>query len=118
MSTQIGQYEILSELGAGGMGVVYRALDMDLQREVALKRLRSEFAASPAVLERFRREAQLQGRLNHPNIAQLYSLAQTPDAFCIVMELIDGVALKTLIPMSWQEAVPILLQALDGLGYA
>ncbi len=118
MNTLLGQYEILSELGSGGMGVVYRALDIELQREVALKRLRSEFAASPAVLERFRREAQLQGRLNHPNIAQLYSLAQTPDAFCIVMELIDGVALKTLIPMSWQKAVPILLQALDGLGYA
>ncbi len=118
MNTLLGQYEILSELGSGGMGVVYRALDLELQREVALKRLRSEFAASPAVLERFRREAQLQGRLNHPNITQLYSLAQTPDAFCIVMELIDGVALKTLIPMSWQKAVPILLQALDGLGYA
>jgi TonB family protein len=118
MKTLLGQYEILSELGSGGMGVVYRALDIELQREVALKRLRSEFAASPAVLERFRREAQLQGRLNHPNIAQLYSLAQTPDAFCIVMELIEGVALKTLIPMSWQEAGPILLQVLDGLGYA
>jgi serine/threonine protein kinase/TPR repeat protein len=118
MKTLLGQYEILSELGSGGMGVVYRALDIELQRTVALKRLRSEFAASPAVLERFRREAQLQGRLNHPNIAQLHSLAQTPDAFCIVMELIEGVALKALIPMSWQEAGPILLQVLDGLGYA
>jgi serine/threonine protein kinase len=118
MSAQIGQYAILSELGAGGMGVVYRALDVDLQREVALKRLRSEFAASPAVLERFRREAQLQGRLNHPNIAQLHSLVQTPDAFCIVMEFIEGVVLKDLVPLPWQQAVPILLQALSGLGYA
>ena len=118
MSTRIAQYEILSELGAGGMGVVYRALDVDLQREVALKRLRSEFAASAAVLERFRREAQLQGRLNHPNIVQLHSLVQTSDAFCIVMEFIEGVVLKDLVPLPWQQAAPILLQALDGLGYA
>jgi serine/threonine protein kinase len=118
MPTQIAQYQILSELGSGGMGVVYRALDLDLQREVALKRLRSEFAASPAVLERFRREAQLQGRLTHPNIAQLYSLMQTPEAFCIVMEYIDGVVLKSVLPLHWRHVVPIMLQALDGLGYA
>jgi serine/threonine protein kinase len=118
MPTQIDQYQILSELGSGGMGVVYRALDLDLQREVALKRLRSEFAASPAVLERFRREAQLQGRLIHPNIAQLYSLMQTPEAFCIVMEYIDGVVLKSVLPLTWQQAAPVMLQALDGLGYA
>ena len=57
MSRPIDQYKILSELGAGGMGVVYRALDVSLDREVAIKRLRSEFAASAAVLERFRKEA-------------------------------------------------------------
>ncbi len=118
MSFQIGQYRILSELGAGGMGVVYRALDVQLNREVALKRLRSEFAASPAVLERFRREAQLQGRLNHPNIAQLYALAQTEEAFCIVMEFVDGVTLSKLLPMQWRFATQVILQTLDGLEYA
>jgi serine/threonine protein kinase len=118
MSFQIGQYRILSELGAGGMGVVYRALDVQLNREVALKRLRSEFAASPAVLERFRREAQLQGRLNHPNIAQLYALAQTEEAFCIVMEFVDGVTLSKLLPMHWRFATQVILQTLDGLEYA
>lgn len=118
MGLQIGQYRILSELGAGGMGVVYRALDVQLNREVALKRLRSEFAASPAVLERFRREAQLQGRLNHPNIAQLYALAQTEEAFCIVMEFVDGITLSKLLPMQWRFATQVILQTLDGLEYA
>jgi serine/threonine-protein kinase len=118
MTQQIGQYRILGELGAGGMGVVYRAFDTGLQREVALKRLRSEFAASSAVLDRFRNEAKLQGRLNHPNIAQLYSLAQTHDAFCIVMEFVDGMMVKDLLPLNWEQAASILLQALDALGYA
>jgi serine/threonine protein kinase len=118
MTQQIGQYRILDELGAGGMGIVYRALDTELQREVALKRLRSEFAASDAVLDRFRNEAKLQGRLNHPNIAQLYSLVHTQDAFCIVMEFVDGVMVKDLLPLEWKNAVAILLQVLDALGYA
>ncbi|MGA3035608.1 MAG: serine/threonine-protein kinase [Terracidiphilus sp.] len=118
MTVQIGQYRILEELGAGGMGIVYRALDTQLQREVALKRLRSEFAASPAVLERFRNEAKLQGRMNHPNIAQLYSLVQTQDAFCIVMELVTGVMVKDLIPLQWELAVTVIGETLDALGYA
>lgn len=118
MSQQIGQYRVLGELGAGGMGIVYRALDTELQREVALKRLRSEFAASSAVLERFRNEAKLQGRLNHPNIAQLYSLVQTPDAFCIVMELVDGIVVKDLVPLQWEHAASVLLQVLDALAFA
>ena len=118
MSLQIGQYRVVSELGAGGMGVVYRAVDVQINRDVALKRLRSEFAASPAVLERFRREAQLQGRLNHPNIAQLYSMVQTHDAFCLVMELVDGISLKDLLPLQWRQAAAILIQVLDALGYA
>lgn len=100
------------------MGVVYRALDLDLQREVALKRLRSEFAASPNVLERFQREAQLQARLHHLNIAQLYSVVQTPEAFCLVMEFVEGVVLKSLLPLPWTSAIQIGTQALAGLGYA
>jgi serine/threonine protein kinase len=118
MTQQIGQYRIIEELGAGGMGVVYRALDTELQREVALKRLRSEFAASPAVLERFRNEAKMQSRLNHPNIAQLYSLVQTQDAFCIVMELVDGAMAKDLLPLAWEPASGVIAQTLDALGYA
>jgi serine/threonine protein kinase len=118
MTHQIAQYRILAELGAGGMGIVYRALDTELQREVAIKRLRSEFAAAGVALERFRNEAKLQGKLNHPNIAQLYSLVQTHDAFCLVMELVDGISLKDLLPLPWRQAAAILIQVLDALGYA
>ena len=118
MTQQIGQYRILSELGAGGMGVVYRAVDLLLEREVAIKRLRSEYASSPSVLERFRKEAQLQAKLNHPNIAQLYTLLQDGDSLCIVMEFIDGTVLRNFMPMPWQSAVPVALQILEALDYA
>jgi len=118
MTQQIGQYRILSELGAGGMGVVYRAMDVLLEREVAIKRLRSEYAASPSVLERFRKEAQLQAKLNHPNIAQLYTLLQDGDSLCIVMEYIDGAVLRNFMPMPWESALPVALQILEALDYA
>jgi serine/threonine protein kinase len=118
MTQQIGQYRILGEIGAGGMGVVYRAMDLLLEREVAIKRLRSEYASSPNVLERFRKEAQLQAKLNHPNIAQLYTLLQDGDSLCIVMEFIDGTVLRNFMPMPWQSAVPVILQILEALDYA
>lgn len=118
MSKQIGQYRVLSELGSGGMGVVYRCMDLLLEREVALKRLRSEYAASPSVMERFRKEAQLQAKLNHPNIAQLYTLLQDGDSLCIVMEFVDGAVLRNFMPMVWPSAVPVVLQILEALDYA
>ena len=118
MSKQIGQYRVLSELGSGGMGVVYRCMDLLLEREVAIKRLRSEYAASPSVMERFRKEAQLQAKLNHPNIAQLYTLLQDGDSLCIVMEFVDGAVLRNFMPMAWSSAVPVVLQILEALDYA
>ncbi|MEI9971472.1 MAG: serine/threonine-protein kinase [Ignavibacteriota bacterium] len=118
MTQQIGQYRIVAELGTGGMGVVYRGMDLLLEREVAIKRLRSEYAASPSVLDRFRKEAQLQAKLNHPNIAQLYTLLQDGDSLCIVMEFIDGAVLRSFMPMTWQSAVPVTLQILEALDYA
>ena len=118
MTQQIGQYRILSELGTGGMGVVYRAVDLLLEREVAIKRLRSEYASSATVLERFRKEAQLQAKLNHPNITQLYTLLQDGDSLCIVMEFIDGTVLRNFMPLPWESAVPVVLQILEALDYA
>jgi len=118
MSLKIGPYKIISELGAGGMGVVYRAIDTQVQREVALKRLRSEFAASAAIMSRFRNEAKLQGRLNHPGIAQLYALYQDEVATCIVMELVDGVSLKDLLPLSPAVTALVMRQILHALHYA
>ena len=118
MNRQIGQYRVLSELGTGGMGVVYRAMDLLLEREVAIKRLRSEYASSTNVIDRFRKEARLQAKLNHPNIAQLYALVEDGDSLCIVMELIEGTVLRNFMPLPWQSALPVILQILEALDYA
>jgi serine/threonine protein kinase len=72
--TRIGPYEVTSPLGEGGMGVVFRARDTKLQRDVALKLLPDHFADDPERLARFQREAQVLASLNHPNIAQIYGL--------------------------------------------
>jgi serine/threonine protein kinase len=93
--TRLGSYEIVSPLGAGGMGEVYRARDTTLNREVAIKILPDTFADDPDRLQRFTREAQALAALNHPNIAQVYGLERhdRPDraasAF-IAMELVYG----------------------------
>ncbi|MGA3202010.1 MAG: serine/threonine-protein kinase [Bryobacteraceae bacterium] len=112
------QYKILSELGAGGMGIVYHGVDVLLEREVAIKKLRSEFSRTPDIAERFRREAKIQARLNHPNIAHLYSFFKEGDSFYIVMEFVDGTPLGKLQPMAWQHALVIFLDILEGLEYA
>src|SRR5437660_1058003 len=88
--TRIGTYEIQSSLGEGGMGVVFRALDTKLHREVALKVLPDEFARDADRLSRFQREAELLASLNHPNIAHIYGLEESNNIRCIVMELVDG----------------------------
>ena len=69
----IGHYRIIDKLGEGGMGKVYRAIDVMVEREVAMKALKPELAARPETIDRFRSEAVLLARLNHPSIAQLYS---------------------------------------------
>jgi serine/threonine protein kinase len=112
------QYKILSELGAGGMGIVYHGVDVMLEREVAIKKLRSEFSRTPDIAERFRREAKIQARLNHPNIAHLYSFFKDGDSFYIVMEFVDGIPFSKLMPMPWQQALVVFLEVLEGLEYA
>jgi len=112
------QYKILSELGAGGMGIVYHGVDVMLEREVAIKKLRSEFSRTPDIAERFRREAKIQARLNHPNIAHLYSFFKDGDSFYIVMEFVDGTPFSKLLPMPWQQALVMFLEILEGLEYA
>ena len=102
-NTLIGHYRITSPLGKGGMGEVYLAEDTDLKRRVALKVLPESVRDDPDRLARFRREATAAAQLNHPNIAQIYSIeeADGPEGtsiLLIVMEYVDGVSLKDVIP--------------------
>jgi Tol biopolymer transport system component/predicted Ser/Thr protein kinase len=92
---RIGSYQILSQLGAGGMGEVYRAKDTKLKREVALKVLPEAFAGDPARMARFQREAEVLASLNHPNIAQIYGIEER----ALVMELVPGKTLKGPLPI-------------------
>jgi serine/threonine protein kinase len=112
------QYKILSELGSGGMGIVYHGVDVMLEREVAIKKLRSEFSRTPDIAERFRREARIQARLNHPNIAHLYSFFKDGDSFYIVMEFVDGTPFSKILPLAWPQALVMFLEILEGLEYA
>jgi Tol biopolymer transport system component len=94
----LGGFEIVGVIGAGGMGVVYRARDLKLRREVALKVLPSEFAADAVRLQRFQREAQAVAALNHPNVVTIYSVEESDGIHFLVMELLDGTSLINLIP--------------------
>src|SRR5437870_7443234 len=100
------------------MGVVFRALDTKLQREVALKLLPDHFAADPERLARFQREAQVLASLNHPNIAQIYGLEESGNTRCIVMELVEGETLQERLKrgsIPIDEALPIAKQIAEAL---
>ncbi|MEM7202308.1 MAG: protein kinase [Planctomycetota bacterium] len=93
----LGDFDLLRELGRGGMGVVYEAEQRSLGRRVALKLLPSHFAVSPRSVARFRREAALAAGLDHPGIARVYALEETDGQFHLALELIDGVPLDRVI---------------------
>ena len=95
--TALSHYRIVSRLGAGGMGEVFRARDEKLNRDVAIKVLPEVFAVEEARLVRFKREAQVLASLNHPNIAAIYGLEDSNGVIAIVMELVDGPTLAQLI---------------------
>ena len=123
--TKLGPYEILAPLGAGGMGEVYRARDTKLNRDVALKILPDAFASDPDRLARFTREAQTLASLNHPNIAHIYGLEESPSAGsgqagirALVMELVEGEDLSQRIArgaIPLDEALPIARQICEAL---
>src|SRR5829696_2869461 len=95
--TRLGSYEILSPLGAGGMGEVYRARDSKLNRDVALKILPATFATDADRIARFRREAQVLASLNHPNIGHIYGFEDSGSVHALVLELVPGPTLAELI---------------------
>src|ERR1051326_9217168 len=94
---QLGSYEILSLLGRGGMGEVYRARDTKLKREVAIKTLPEEFSRDPERLARFQREAEALAALNHPNIGSIYHLQELNGSRYLILELVQGETLADLL---------------------
>ena len=126
---RFGAYEIVSLLGAGGMGEVYRARDTKLNRDVAIKVLLAEVAGDPDRLARFHREAQLLASLNHPHIGAIYgvedahatSSGQAGATLALIMELVDGPTLAERLasgPMPIDEALPIARQIAEALEVA
>ena len=116
--TKLGHYEILSLLGKGGMGEIWRARDTKLGREVAIKTLPEEFARDADRLARFEREAKLLASLNHHNIAAIYGLEDAGTTKALVMELVEGPTFADRIgqgPILVSEALPVAKQIAEAL---
>src|SRR3954451_20791238 len=116
--TRLGPYEILGPLGAGGMGRVFRARDVKLDRPVAIKVLREDCAHDPGWLARFDREARLLAALNHPNVATVHGLGEVDGLRYLVMELVPGETLArglALGPLPLAEALAVCMQVAEGL---
>jgi serine/threonine protein kinase len=119
---QLGSYEITALLGKGGMGEVYRARDLKLKREVAIKILPQEFSNDPDRIARFHREAQAIAALNHPNIAAIHEMAEFGGMTCLVLELVPGDTLADIIQergaLPLDEMIRIATQICDALDAA
>lgn len=116
------RYEIESKVGQGGMSYVYRARDTKLDRNVAIKVLKEEFASDESFVEKFRNEARSAARLGHPNIVTAYDTVDSGDLHYIVMELVEGITLKNYISrkqqLSNKETIGIAIQAAEGIAEA
>ena len=115
---RLGAYELLSVIGSGGMGIVYRARDLKLQRDVALKVLPDAVARDPDRVARFRREATVLASLNHSNIGAIYGFEDSGDVHALVLELVEGPTLADRIaqgPIPLDEALPIARQIAEAL---
>src|SRR6266581_1424266 len=118
--TRLGRYEIRSQIGAGGMGEVYLALDTRLDRKVALKILPAEVAAHPDRMKRFVQEAKAASALNHPNIITIYEIDETDSNHFIATEFIDGETLREREqkPLQLSESLDIAMQIASALAAA
>jgi len=116
--TRFGAYEVVSLIGSGGMGEVYRARDLNLKRDIALKVLPAAFVSDAGRLARFQREAEVLASLNHPNIAQIYGIDRGAGGSALAMELVEGLTLADRIaigPIPVEEALPTAAQIVDAL---
>ncbi len=116
--TRLGSYEILSPIGAGGMGEVYRAKDTNLDREVAIKVLPDEMARDVERITRFEREAKLLASLNHPNIAAVYGFDRAGDTRFLVLEYVEGATLSKRLeegPFVMEDGLDVAKQMAEGL---
>jgi len=122
MIEQIRDYKIIKKIGEGGMGTVYLAKDIMLEREVAIKVLNPLLTKDSQFTDRFRHEAKVQASLIHPNIVTLYNYFREGDNYCMVMEYVEGATLKQLItntgPLPEQKVVWVLNQILEAVGFA
>lgn len=116
------RYEILGRIGSGGMSVVYKAKCHTLDRLVAIKVLKEEFASDENFVSKFKMEAQAAARLSHPNIVNVYDVVDEGDLHYIVMELIEGITLKNYIEkkgfLENKEAIGIAIQVAQGIAAA
>ena len=122
VGTELGGYRLLGRLGAGAVGVVYRALQINLDREVALKVLDAEVAKRPEAVASFRHEAQAAGRLTHPHVVQVYDVGEANGRQYYTMELVAGGDLEDRLEdggaMPWQEAVAAVRDCCRALAFA
>ena len=122
MVKRIGKYQIMSRIGRGAMGDVYKAHDPVLDRLVALKVISGDIEVTDDLRARFFREAQAGAKLSHPNIVTVHDLAEADGQLFIVMEFLEGEELRQLIaqrrPLGLEQKISLMLQACDGLGYA
>src|SRR5215468_6551740 len=118
IGTQLGSHEITALLGKGGMGEVYRARDLKLKREVAIKILSEEFSRDAERVSRFQREAEVLASINHPNIAAIYDLEEANGSRFLVLELVEGETLADRIargPIPIEEVLNIATQICEAL---
>lgn len=116
------RYQLQVSLGTGGMAVVYQAWDLRLERPVAVKVLREDFSSSQSFRDRFHQEAKAAANLSHPNIVTVHDFGLDLERLYIVMEFVPGTDLKTMMKargvFSIDEAIPLIVQACAGIGYA